>query len=170
MLRPYIEKIKPQICGEPPLDYGKRGAQSAGMCYYVCVSLTSELLAAERQIIVAALERHKGNVSAVARDLAVAGRTLRTKLKRLGIEVADYRTEPAPKRPRTPSQRERRQREAEKQALQIALTKHAGSIAAASKELGWPHSTMYDRLKRFGIDPNTYRAAPAPGFPGKAQI
>ncbi|NLI78485.1 MAG: sigma-54-dependent Fis family transcriptional regulator [Candidatus Riflebacteria bacterium] len=54
-------------------------------------SLTDRLEESERQVLVGALEKHRGNVVAVARDLGIPRRTLYDRLKKLGLEPARFR-------------------------------------------------------------------------------
>ncbi len=54
-------------------------------------SLSDRLEESERQVLVAALEKHRGNVVAVARDLGIPRRTLYDRLKRLDLEPARFR-------------------------------------------------------------------------------
>ncbi|RCK79541.1 MAG: Response regulator of zinc sigma-54-dependent two-component system [Candidatus Ozemobacter sibiricus] len=55
------------------------------------LSLSDRLEESERQVLIAALEKHRGNVVAVARELGIPRRTLYDRLKRLDLEPARFR-------------------------------------------------------------------------------
>jgi len=46
----------------------------------------------------------------------------------------------------------------EKLLLEGALRDHAGRVAAVAEALGLPRKTLYDKLKRHGLDPAAFRA------------
>ncbi|MBF0499483.1 MAG: sigma-54-dependent Fis family transcriptional regulator [Candidatus Riflebacteria bacterium] len=45
----------------------------------------------------------------------------------------------------------------ERQAVIRALERTQGNVVAAARELGLPRRTMYDRLKKLGVDPSRFR-------------
>ncbi len=47
--------------------------------------------------------------------------------------------------------------DSERQAIVRALEHQKGNVVAAAKELGLPRRTMYDKLKKLGIDPSRFR-------------
>jgi len=47
--------------------------------------------------------------------------------------------------------------DSERNLLAGALERHRGNVVAAAKELGIPRRTIYDRLKKLGIDPARFR-------------
>ena len=51
------------------------------------VSLAEQMIAFERRVIAAALERNQGNIAAAARELGLDRANLFRKLKRLGLKV-----------------------------------------------------------------------------------
>jgi DNA-binding NtrC family response regulator len=55
--------------------------------------------------------------------------------------------------------------EVEQQVIEHALSEERGRVEAAARRLGIPRSTLYQRIKAFGIHLATYRAAPDPRQP-----
>jgi Nif-specific regulatory protein len=50
----------------------------------------------ERELIIDALKKHRGNAAAAARELRTTQRILNYRIKKMGIESGHYRWSPAP--------------------------------------------------------------------------
>lgn len=70
----------------------------------------------------------------------------------------DYEASSAPPSSRTLSEMER-------EHIQFALTAERGRVEAAAKRLGMPRSTLYQRIKTYGIDPSKLRNSPPSSEP-----
>jgi DNA-binding NtrC family response regulator len=92
----------------------------------------------EKEFLLRALRRTKGNISAAAEEMGIPRKTLYRKIEEYAINVDDLH---------------QAHEALQKNLLVQSLKQNGGNIAATARELGVPRASIYRRLKLFGLDP-----------------
>jgi tetratricopeptide (TPR) repeat protein/DNA-binding protein Fis len=134
-----IESLKRALAGsagyvEPAEAWADRPASAEATAGKPAVESIGPFLGEEdeKQVIEAALRRHRGNKSLAAKELKIHRRTLFEKVKKYGLENLSF----------LPGREE----------IEAALRSCGGNRSTAAKQLGMSRSSFYRRMKELGIE------------------